>query len=283
MLNKIKKLSYQYAIPAAFVAFALSKLIIMGLGQLLSLLPPTLPIAYLNELILVLVPAGLVCFFGFSGAFKKGSVFRGLFCCLPFIVVQLFSLCLFFLGVSLNPEASWRPWYLIVYGLVAIVGVGIREECIYRAAIQNIVARKHANSVKGIWITVIISSLIFGLTHATNLFFGMDPLAVLAQVISSAVLGLLFGAVYLRSGSLWALILIHTLTDVAGLATSTFLNVSEIEDLNQLSMTWSWFQGKLILWLIYIGLVAFLLRPSKCKQICESLCFAGEESESSAK
>ena len=274
MLKKIRSLTYQYAIPAAFIVFVVFDLLLMGLGQLLSLLPKSLPMAYLTEVILMLVPAVIVFIFGFSSAFKKGSFFRGLICFLPFVVFQILVLAIFFSENLGDPEANWNPWYMMVYGVFSIVGVGVREECIYRATIQNILAKKHANSVKGIWITVIIGAIIFGLTHVTNIFFGMDPLAVLAQVVSVIFVGLLFGAVYLRSGNIWVLILIHTLTDVASLASSIFLrNISDIEVMNQIS--WSW--KKLIVWLFYVGLTAFLLRPSKCKQICESLCFASEE------
>lgn len=274
MLKKIRSLTYQYAIPAAFIVFVVFDLLLMGLGQLLSLLPKSLPMAYLTEVILMLVPAVIVFIFGFSSAFKKGSFFRGLICFLPFVVFQMLVLAIFFSENLGDPEANWNPWYMMVYGVFSIVGVGVREECIYRATIQNILAKKHANSVKGIWITVIIGAIIFGLTHVTNIFFGMDPLAVLAQVVSVIFVGLLFGAVYLRSGNIWVLILIHTLTDVASLASSIFLrNISDIEVMNQIS--WSW--KKLIVWFLYVGLTAFLLRPSKCKQICESLCFASEE------
>ena len=274
MLKKIRSLTYQYAIPAAFIVFVVFDLLLMGLGQLLSLLPKSLPMAYLTEVILMLVPAVIVFIFGFSSAFKKGSFFRGLICFLPFVVFQMLVLAIFFSENLGDPEANWNPWYMMVYGVFSIVGVGVREECIYRATIQNILAKKHANSVKGIWITVIIGAIIFGLTHVTNIFFGMDPLAVLAQVVSVIFVGLLFGAVYLRSGNIWVLILIHTLTDVASLASSIFLrNISDIEVMNQIS--WSW--KKLIVWLLYVGLTAFLLRPSKCKQICESLCFVSEE------
>lgn len=275
MLKKIRSLTYQYAIPAAFIVFVVFDLLLMGLGRLLSLLPKSLPMAYLTEVILMLVPAVIVFIFGFSSAFKKGSFFRGLICFLPFVVFQMLVLAIFFSENLGDPEANWNPWYMMVYGVFSIVGVGVREECIYRATIQNILAKKHANSVKGIWITVIIGAIIFGLTHVTNIFFGMDPLAVLAQVVSVIFVGLLFGAVYLRSGNIWVLILIHTLTDVASLASSIFLrNISDIEVMNQ-QLSFSW--GKLIVWLFYVGLAAFLLRPSKCKQICESLCFASEE------
>ena len=278
MLKKIRSLTYKYAISATFIIFVLTDMLLLGIGQLLSLLPPTLPTLYLLEIILILIPVALVFFFGFSSAFKKGKLLRGLLYLLPFIVLQLFILMLFFVGNLKNPEANWKPWYLVVYGVFSVVGVAVREECIFRATFQNILAKKYANSVKGIWISASVSALIFGLTHVTNVFFGMNPLAVLSQVLSATCLGLLFGAVYMRSGSIWALIIVHTLTDIAGLAGSTFMYIGDIEDLNQLS--WSW--ERLILRLIYVGFAAFLLRPSKRKQICENFCFAGEESETAS-
>ena len=275
MLKKIRSLAYQHALPAAFIIFILLDLLLLGTGQLLSLLPKTLPMKYFTEIILMLIPAAAVVFFGFSRAFKKGHFFRGLLYSLPFIAIHLIVLATFFSESLGNPEANWNPWYIIVYGLFSVLGIGVREECIYRATIQNVLAKKYAGSVKGIWLTVIVSSFIFGLTHVTNIFFGMEPLAALTQSLSAAFVGVLFGAIYLRSGSIWTLILIHTLTDIAGLAGSTFLHISEIEVLNQMS----WSPGRLILWLFYLGFAAFLLRPSKCKQIYENLCFAGEESE----
>lgn len=272
-MEKIRSLMHRYTIPAAFIVFVLIDLLMFGLAQLLLLLPETLPINYFTELIMMLVPVALVFFFGFSHSFKNGNILRGLFCVWPFVVTQLIALVVFFSKNLGNPEAAWKPWYLIVYGISCVVGVGVREECIYRAIIQNILAKRYANSVKGVWITVIISAIIFGLTHASNLLFGMDPLAVLTQMISAAFIGLLFGAVYLRSGSIWAVILIHTLTDIVGLAESTFLHLDDIEVMNKLT----WATGKPILWAIYIGFTVFLLRPSKCRQIFEGFCFAGKE------
>ena len=279
MLKKIRSLTNQYAIPAAFVVFVLCDLLILGLGRLLSLLPGTLPMGYLTEAVLMLVPVGIVWFFGFSSAFKKGAFWRGIFCSLPFILLQVFALIFFFTDNLGNPEVNWEPWYMIVYGLFGVIGIGVREECLYRATLQNIVAKKHANSVKGIWLTVIVSAALFGLTHITNLFFGVDPYAVFTQMLSASFIGLLLGAVYLRSGSIWALILVHTVTDIAGLAGSTFIRyVSSTDDISR--MTFSY--GKIFIYLFYIGLTVFLLRPSKCGQIRESLCFADEAPEEKA-
>lgn len=276
MLKKIRFLTNRYAVVAVFIVFIVLDLLVLGLGRLLRFLPETLPMDYLTEIILMLVPAAFVVFFGFSSAFKKGNFLRGLLCILPFLAAQLIMLAVFFLENLQKSDVSWKPWYLIAYGVFSIVGVAVREECIYRATLQNIVAKKYANSVKGIWITAIVGAIIFGLMHSTNIFFGMDPGAVVTQVISSTFFGLLLGAVYLRSGSLWALIVIHTVTDLLSLSASTFLNVDTIADMSE-TMAWSW--SRPFAWLFYIAFAAFLLRPSKCKQICQSLCFAGEESD----
>ena len=276
MLKKIRALAEQHAIGWVLILFVLFDLLLLGLGRLFSLLPQTLSMQYLSELVLILLPVGLVVVCGFSRAFQKGSLLRGLGYFLPFLLLQALILFLFFAKNLKNPGADWKPWYLAVYGVFSIVGVGIREECIYRATLQNILAKKYAKSPKGIWLTATLSAALFGLSHVTNLFFGMDPAAVLNQMLSACFLGLLFGAVYLRGASLWSLILIHTLTDLAGLAGSTFLFIRDVELLNQLSWRWE----KLILWLIYLGFAAFLLRPSKCKQICQSLCFADQKPQS---
>ena len=278
MIKKIRDLSSKHAIPAAIITFVLFDLLLQGLGRLLSLLPKTLTFAYLIEIVMIAIPIAIVFLFGFGSAYKKGSFGRGIVCCLPFIIVQAFALFAFFVSTLKNPETSWQSWDVIVYSIFSIFCVGIREESFYRATIQNIVAKKHANSVKGVWTTVITSSLLFGLCHISNVFHGVKLGAVLVQVLFAAVVGLLFGAVYLRSGSIWALIIIHTFTDIAGLAESSFIkNVSFADDVEKIASSFSW--SAIIIRLIYIGIVIFLLRPSKCKQIYENLCFAEKNPE----
>ena len=276
MLKRIRDLTYQHAITAALIAFLVIDWGLFAIGRLFSILPQTLPLQIFAEVLFVLLPVALVIFFGFSRALKPGKVFRGLFYCWPFFAMQVLALCIFFFKNLGNPEANWRSWPAIICGVLSIVGVGIREECIYRATLQNIVAKKYANSVKGIWITVIVSAILFGLCHISNLFFGIHPLSVLSQVISAICIGTLFSAVYLRSGSLWAPILVHALTDIAGLAPSIFLrNISDVENVNQLSFSWS----SLLFDLLYVALAIFLLRPSKCNQIYQNLCFTEEAAE----
>ena len=128
----------------------------------------------------------------------------------------------------------------------------------------------------GIWLTAFLGGFIFGLGHLQNIFAGMEPSAVFTQVITASITGIFYSAIYLRSGNIWALIFIHALTDTASLSKTVFFaGMNDVDVANQqLSLSW----GVPFLCLGLIVLTAFLLRPSKCKEICESFCFAGEES-----
>jgi membrane protease YdiL (CAAX protease family) len=277
MIKKIRSFTDQRPIIAAFAIFLAIEIIFLACATLLSLLPKNLPMDILHELIMIILPIALVFFFGYERLFKKGKFFRGLICALPYILWMTFTLVHILTKKFGNPEATWQSWYMIAFGLFSALCVGIREECIYRGVIQNVIAKKYANSVKGVWITVLLSSLFFGLCHVSNLLAGMNPLAVLTQVINAAIVGLLVCAAYLRSGSIWAVILVHALTDTVSLSKSIFfVGFSEVEVANQ-QLSYDW--ATLIMNLIFIGITAFLLRPSKCKQIYESLPIKDEKSE----
>jgi membrane protease YdiL (CAAX protease family) len=277
--RKIKAFMEKYAIIAAFLAYLLIDLVLHGVAALLNLLPNLLPLKFLSQAILIAIPIAIVFLFGFRGAFQRKNFFRGVFCGLPYIVFYSVMMALLLAKNLGNPEATLQPWDLILYSLFSIFGVGIREECIYRATIQNIVAKKYANSVKGVWITAVVSAFIFGIMHAGNFFTTTtNPSSIVLQIISAMFSGLLLGAIYLRSGNIWVVILIHTLIDVTGLVPFSLFGVTLDESLNRL--TWDW--ARMLLWAAEVGLTVFLLRPSKCKQICESLCFADKESKESA-
>ena len=60
---------------------------------------------------------------------------------------------------------------------------------------------------------VLVSAVIFSLAHVTNLV-GMDVASVLLQVSMSLELGIVWGAIYLRSGDLLSLIFSHFFVDI---------------------------------------------------------------------
>ena len=263
MLKKIRNTAYQYAIPSALLIAVAFYVVMRVVSFIFAQMPHSMLTSYLDEIAGMLYPVGFVFLFGFSTAFESRKLLKGLLCGMPLIVVQLIVLISFFIDSASTPDVAWKPMSMILLGLFSVVGIGIREECIFRATIQNILAKKYANSVKGIWITAIVSAVVFGLIHMTNIIAGVEVLSALVQSFTNIGIGLFFAALYLRSGNIWVLVLIHTLTDTAGLASSVFTYQNEIAVMSALPLQ------SIIGGVIFVGISAFLLRPSKCEEILE--------------
>lgn len=268
MLKKFRNFTYQHAIPVSFIlAFAFFWLVI-GVNTLFSLVSDSLVSQYVRTIFAIIYPIGIAVLFGFKGTLplKPKNFFKGLLIGLPFIFVQFIVLIDFFSTTADNPNAVWKPWYLIILSILSLIEIAVREEFIYRATIQNILAKKYAHSVKGIWITAIVSAVVFGSIHLCNIFAGLDPKVAIVQATTNIFVGLFFAAIYLRSKNIWTPVAIHALTDMAGLAKSKFLmHQSDIAVMGSLS--WR----SLIGGVLFAGLAIFLLRPSKCKALLSNL------------
>ena len=60
-----------------------------------------------------------------------------------------------------------------------------------------------------------LSSALFGSAHLSNLAFGADPLVTAAQVIGAACFGFGLAALRLRGTTLWPLVILHAVGDIA--------------------------------------------------------------------
>ena len=272
MLKKIREFTDRYAIVSSILIALLFFLLLNGTALIFNLLPDSLFWGYAQELFVMLYSVGLVILLGFKSAFKPKGFFKALLSSIVVIVVMLFALWSSLDKARSSPTAVWASTGMIVFGLVQAVGIGIREECFFRGAIQSILAKKYVGSVKGVWLAALIASAIFGIVHLLNIFTGFDPVVVIMQAISATSTGLFFAAVYLRSRSLLVPILVHALIDTVALSGSIFLTQTRAETVNGLS--WE----ALIGMVLYILPTIVLLRPSKCKEIVAR--FEAEREES---
>ncbi len=95
--------------------------------------------------------------------------------------------------------------------LSVTLAVGFVEEAYFRGLMLT--ALKTTNA----WMAILVTSLLFGLTHALNLLAGKSPLEAAAQVLYALAIGVAFSALVVKKGVLWPLVIAHFLIDFTNL------------------------------------------------------------------
>lgn len=95
------------------------------------------------------------------------------------------------------PPKSWD----VLFSLPSVF-----EEVAFRGVILSLLLTRYPKPV-----SVVIAAASFGLLHLTNLTSGRELVWVLGQVLWATILGLFYGVVVLKSGSLWPAMLVHYL------------------------------------------------------------------------
>ena len=177
---------------------------------------------------------------------------------LPLIIT--YSLLLFGSLTDL-PGKNLIPASEIVCVVLEWILIGVAEESLFRGVVYELCADIFGStSRKGVCLTFVASSLIFGLCHLTNLLApGISGFSVVFQVASAMALGLLLAAIKFRAGgSIWPVVFIHALIDGSSFISSGMLwggtQVSSINNLNP---------ATLILIPVFIGIAVFLMRKGK--------------------
>lgn len=114
--------------------------------------------------------------------------------------------------------------HIVLFALWALL-TGFAEEAIFRGiAVRSFLP-------KGILPAALISSLLFGLFHFSNLIAGGTLLPTTAQVIAATLFGIASAGVLLYTGSIWPLVIIHALPDFIDTLTVVNTGSSTLTDL----------------------------------------------------
>lgn len=140
---------------------------------------------------------------------------------------------------------------------------GVCEETAFRGLPLSYLMRQWKDEKK-IPVALLLSAVLFGLAHGGNLFAGADPGITLLQVGGTMAIGVFLGAVYLRSGNLWPVIVIHTLNDVLA-----FLNTADISGGVMVADVTPRDLRDLMLSVVLAGVGLWLIRPSKRAEILD--------------
>ena len=190
-------------------------------------------------------------------SFQPKSFFRGLIIGLSMILFCTFGGIVGLEDVGDTPFTSISHIYYWI--IVYIISAGFVEEVMTRGFIINLVIEKFPFTRKrNVIIACTISAVLFGLTHIMNMAStGEFPLG---QILQTTGMGLIFGAIYVRTRCIWSNIAVHAYWDIMiGLSSILFAiekttaSKTLIEDLT--------FSGPVLL--VYILIFIFLMREKK--------------------
>ncbi len=140
--------------------------------------------------------------------------------------------------------------------------VGVAEEFIFRGVIaESLLERFSARGRAGVWKACLLSGLLFGAAHLTNLL-SSAPFGVLMQCVFAASLGTLFGAIYFRTGTCGSRLFLHGAMDIASMLVGGLYGTEDVAE------SISGYDASMMLSiLIYLIPTLFLLRKKKIGEV----------------
>jgi len=175
-------------------------------------------------------------------------------------VVSNLAMYAFTQDYKLRPLASAGE---IIIFILAMFGIGFTEELVFRGIVTNILKVKFSVLTdRGIFLVIVVQGVLFGACHMTNMLSGVGLESALVQSEMASFLGMLLGAIYLRTGSLWFVMFLHAWNDFGALLASGFFNINTLAG-SISGYTWRNMVGLPV----YLVVILILLRSSKRREI----------------
>lgn len=214
-INKVKKKPniILYTVLMAIVFIIITELLIWGYGgQLLvkSIFNYPQGSAIVHESILAMLVLIVMLIFHNSYVFtqKKANLKKGLFYGLFYIIGGLL-----FMTISIPGLITLKSGYALINVTILCLLIGICEEFLCRGWLLNEFLERFGDTKKGIWYSIIVSGLIFGLMHIANIFAGQDAIGTIMQVVSASATGIVLGLIYYKTKNIWSVIILHGFWD----------------------------------------------------------------------
>ena len=162
---------------------------------------------------------------------------------------------------GLPEDGTLLPLWRILSFLANMILVGIAEEFLFRGVIAETLLEHFGTSRGGIWKACLLSGVFFGAAHLTNLF-ASEPFGVLMQCVFAASLGVLFAAIYFRTGNIWVTVFLHAAMDITSMLAGGLYGTETVADsVSQYDAT------MLLSVLVYLIPTIFLLRKKKIGEV----------------
>ena len=158
-----------------------------------------------------------------KGWFSAAGIVKGLL--LGWLGIVYSAVIFILILITAPPEyfAAPKPWPLLSAVCTAFA-VGLFEEVLMRGIVLNTLLNKKGAERKDVLKACWISSALFGAMHLANILAQAGFIETIGQVIYAAFMGMYFAAVYIRSKSLWAPIILHAAFDLPQFIMSAMLS-----------------------------------------------------------
>ncbi len=97
------------------------------------------------------------------------------------------------------------------------LSIGLFEEFAFRGVILLMFAEKRHKTRAGLFMSIILTSAVFGLVHLVNLAMGAGILGVIRQIGYSFLIGAMCAVVLFKTRNIWLCVLLHATFDFGGM------------------------------------------------------------------
>ena len=108
-----------------------------------------------------------------------------------------------------------EPRYMLWFSLECLA-IGLFEEMAFRGVALLLIAEKRRSTKKGLFISILLSSAVFGVIHLANILAGASPGAVFLQIGYSFLIGAMCSVILLKTGNVWLCVILHAVYDFSG-------------------------------------------------------------------
>ncbi len=151
---------------------------------------------------IILISLGYKTIFNFKSPFLISLIII-----IPSLIISInnFPIIAFFDGRAVLTE----PLYTIYIYIIECLTIGFFEEIIFRGLILAVLLQKLPQTQKGIFLAIIFSSALFGISHIVNIFAGSSVGDTFQQVGYSFLMGIMWAIVFLKTKNIWLSMFLH--------------------------------------------------------------------------
>ncbi len=139
---------------------------------------------------------------------KKEKFINGVKLAVPMLVITALNL---FSSISSLTSFSLSKFINVI---IFCILIGIAEEFLCRGWIQNEFIERYSENKRSVILSIVLSSLVFGLMHITNIYM-QSLFETILQIINATALGILLGSIYYKTKNIWSVICLHAMYDAA--------------------------------------------------------------------